>query len=64
MHLLPTSKSAALDTPAANSDANDVKGTLIENVVCLPEHCYHAFDALYCALLNAKPIRPTFPDDE
>lgn len=32
--------------------------------VCLPEHCFHAFDALYCALLPATPINPTFRDDK
>ncbi|KAI0776044.1 AMMECR1 domain-containing protein [Trametes elegans] len=30
--------------------------------VCLPEHCFHSFDALFCALTSNKPIRPTFPD--
>jgi hypothetical protein len=29
---------------------------------CIPEHCYHAFDALYCALTDADPISPSFPD--
>lgn len=32
--------------------------------VCLPEHCFQAFDALYCALTNATPIDPTFPDEK
>jgi len=32
--------------------------------VCLPEHCLHAFDALYCALVLATPIAPTFSDDK
>jgi AMME syndrome candidate gene 1 protein len=32
--------------------------------VCLPEHCFHAFDALYCALVSATPIKPTFPDNK
>ncbi|EIW82501.1 alport syndrome [Coniophora puteana RWD-64-598 SS2] len=32
--------------------------------VCLPEHCFHAFDALYCSLTSNEPITPTFPDDE
>jgi len=30
--------------------------------VCLPEHCFHAFDALYCALTFASPIEPKFPN--
>jgi len=29
---------------------------------CRAEHCYYAFDTLYCALTKAKPIPPTFPD--
>jgi len=32
--------------------------------VCLPAHCFHAFDALYCALFPATPVDPTFPDDK
>ncbi|OSD04322.1 alport syndrome [Trametes coccinea BRFM310] len=30
--------------------------------VCRPEHCYHSFDALFCALTHKKPIPPKFPD--
>jgi len=30
--------------------------------VCLPEHCFHAFDALYCALTPSRKIQPSFPD--
>jgi len=29
---------------------------------CTAEHCYYAFDTLYCALTKAKPLSPTFPD--
>ncbi|TEB03973.1 hypothetical protein FA13DRAFT_1760493 [Coprinellus micaceus] len=29
--------------------------------VCTPEHCYYAFDTLYCALTSSKPIPPTAP---
>lgn len=32
--------------------------------VCTPEHCYHAFDTLYCALTFAEPIPPVFPDEK
>ncbi|KAF8897180.1 AMMECR1 domain-containing protein [Infundibulicybe gibba] len=32
--------------------------------VCLPEHCFHAFDTLYCSLTSADPIPPTFPDEK
>jgi uncharacterized protein (TIGR00296 family) len=31
---------------------------------CLPEHCFHAFDALYCALQHEEPVSPSFPDDK
>ncbi|KAF7313560.1 AMMECR1 domain-containing protein [Mycena chlorophos] len=31
---------------------------------CTPEHCFHAFDALYCALTSATPIAPSFADDK
>ncbi|KAH9846964.1 AMMECR1 domain-containing protein [Lenzites betulinus] len=29
---------------------------------CLPEHCFHCFDALFCALTHQKPIPPKFPE--
>ena len=29
---------------------------------CLPEHCFHSFDTLFCALTSNKPIPPKFPD--
>jgi len=32
--------------------------------VCTREHCFHAFDTLYCDLTRAKPIPPTFLDDK
>jgi len=44
--------------PAANA-AKDTKP-----LVCGPEHCFHAFDALFCALTHNKPISPKFPDDK
>ncbi|KAG8933393.1 hypothetical protein FRC02_011928 [Tulasnella sp. 418] len=32
---------------------------------CTIEHCFHAFDALYCHLYpSATPIPPDFPDDK
>lgn len=32
---------------------------------CRPEHAFHAFDALYCALTpHATPIEPLFADDK
>ena len=44
------------DTVAVVQDFNDNP--------CTPEHCYHAFDALFCALTNAAPLNPKFPDDK
>ncbi|XP_006460126.1 hypothetical protein AGABI2DRAFT_142453 [Agaricus bisporus var. bisporus H97] len=44
--------------PAAKFDSD------IADDVCIPEHCFHAFDALYCALTNADPIQPAFPDEK
>jgi hypothetical protein len=32
--------------------------------VCTPDHCFHAFDSLYCALTLSKPIPPKFADDK
>jgi len=32
--------------------------------VCTPHHCFHAFDALYCALTDDEPVPPKFPDDK
>ncbi|KIJ56824.1 hypothetical protein M422DRAFT_22959 [Sphaerobolus stellatus SS14] len=31
---------------------------------CTLEHCFHAFDTLYCALTGAVPIPPKFPDEK
>ncbi|TFK56172.1 alport syndrome [Heliocybe sulcata] len=32
--------------------------------VCTREHCFYAFDALYCALTSSEPISPNFPDEK
>ncbi|THV05411.1 hypothetical protein K435DRAFT_816394 [Dendrothele bispora CBS 962.96] len=51
----------SLIPPAPASD--DVKE--YESELCSIDHCYHAFDALYCALVSsATPISPSFPDDK
>ncbi|KAJ3535414.1 hypothetical protein NMY22_g6495 [Coprinellus aureogranulatus] len=44
--------------PAKEGDDRDVDN------VCTPEHCYYAFDTLYCALTKSKPIPPTFPNEK
>jgi len=48
MSLLP------LDPPANSTD----------DQVCIPEHCFRAFDTLFCALTSSEPIPPSFPDDK
>jgi hypothetical protein len=35
-----------------------------ESVACIPEHGYHAFDALYCSLTGAAAVAPSFKDDK
>ena len=42
--------------------ANGIKEQ--EDSVCTPEHCFHAFDALFCSLTLSDPITPSFPDDK
>jgi len=46
--------------PAAAQAAEETQS----GSVCLPEHCFYAFDTLYCALKSAKSIPPAFPDDK
>lgn len=51
-----TTKAAA--PPSTNGDAAAATAT------CRPEHGFHAFDALYCALTRTQPIKPAFADDK
>lgn len=37
---------------------------LTEDNAATSEHCFHAFDALYCALKHSAPIEPKFPDED
>ncbi|KAJ7228978.1 alport syndrome [Mycena pura] len=46
-----------------NPDAETAKSPAGSDI-CTVEHCFHAFDALYCALTAAAPIPPRFPDDK
>ena len=48
--------------PANEADSKLSAETYEE--VAIPEHCFHAFDALYCALTGSKPILPKFPDEK
>jgi hypothetical protein len=59
------------DADGASSPSSPLSPTLATGTntlltsVCRPEHVFHAFDALYCALTpHAKPVEPLFPDDK
>lgn len=47
------------DTQATHKPVPDGQ---VDPDVCTAEHCYYAFDTLYCTLTKAKPISPTIPD--
>lgn len=38
--------------------------TVEDDNICTQAHCFHAFDALYCALTDSAPIPPDFPDEK
>ncbi|THH06799.1 hypothetical protein EW145_g3834 [Phellinidium pouzarii] len=40
--------------PPANADSN----------AAIAEHCFHAFDAIYCALTTCTPVLPEFADEK
>ncbi|KAJ7283468.1 alport syndrome [Mycena rebaudengoi] len=52
MSLIPPNPDAETVKPQAGIDA------------CTAEHCFHAFDALYCELTSATPIAPQFANDK
>lgn len=38
---------------------------VVEDVqVCIPEHCFYAFDTLFCALTKKTPVAAKFPDEK
>lgn len=49
---------------SSHPSATHLKEKPVGDGVCVPEHCYHAFDTLYCSLTNEEPIPPQFPDDK
>ncbi|KXN86300.1 AMMECR1-like protein [Leucoagaricus sp. SymC.cos] len=53
----------ALVPPNPAAELKDLESETAQDV-CIPEHCYHAFDALYCALKYVEPIPPAFPDEK
>ncbi|KAI6165003.1 alport syndrome [Pisolithus thermaeus] len=38
--------------------------TVEDDSTCTKAHCFHAFDALYCALTDSTPVPPDFPDEK
>jgi uncharacterized protein (TIGR00296 family) len=54
--LLVAAKAAA--AASSNSDA------AAPTAACRPEHGFHAFDTLYCALTHTEPIKPPFANDD
>jgi len=36
----------------------------VKNSACTREHCFYAFDTLYCSLTKAQPIPPKFADEK
>ena len=58
---MPTHK----DIDGASSLASGaVAAVEADRSACRPEHGFHAFDTLYCALTNATPVTPLFFDDK
>ncbi|KAF8211481.1 AMMECR1 domain-containing protein [Mycena galopus ATCC 62051] len=53
----------SLVPPNPDADADSAK-LQAGSDLCTPEHCFHAFDALYCALTHAPPIAPSFANDK
>lgn len=56
--------SSPITTETTTLTDDDVAVAVAATETCRPEHGFHAFDALYCALANARPIKPLFPDDK
>jgi len=55
---------AAASTKASAAAAADDAGADATISTCRPEHGFHAFDAIYCALTRAHPVKPLFPNDD
>jgi len=62
-----SSPSSPLSPTLATTDATATTSTSTSTslTACRPEHAFHAFDALYCALTpHARPIEPLFADNK
>ena len=63
--MIPVANSTPNIDPAQDPIAEPMKmEEVVENKTATPEHCFHAFDALYCALTGAQHVKPEFPDDK
>jgi hypothetical protein len=50
-------------TSSTGTSTSATSGT--SQAACRPEHAFHAFDTLYCALTpHARPVEPLFGDDK
>jgi hypothetical protein len=49
--------------PGDDEELEDGEDEAVNNVAT-KEHCFHAFDALYCALTGSPPVAPQFVDDK
>ncbi|KAM5534336.1 hypothetical protein V8D89_012064 [Ganoderma adspersum] len=48
----------------SNVESELIKSGAEAEQFCLPEHCFHSFDALFCTLTSSKPIPVKFPDGQ
>ena len=61
----PDPPTTDVENPIQDPDASDAP--VVDNEesnVATPEHCFHAFDALYCAITGGQSVEPTFEDDK
>jgi hypothetical protein len=62
----PVTTPTTSKTPITTNDDNDNDDYVDDDTlaICRTEHVFHAFDALYCSLTHAHPVKPLFPDDK
>jgi len=53
---------SSLTADAVTSTMTDDDIDTVKIEACTTQHCFHAFDTLYCALTDADPIPPSFPN--
>lgn len=62
----PSGMSLLLDGSQISVDKDQLPlspATITKSEACQPDHCYHAFDTLYCALTDADPVPPVFENN-